>query len=100
MQKYAFIILLFVAFEILAEPGEWFLMARHGECMELNTLERKIENMDAVTGPDSFVELMQKRGHEVSVKELNKYAVQISVLEKGLALVMVKKEMCSEFIYR
>ena len=75
-------------------------MARHGECMELNALERKIDNMNTVTGPDSFIELMQQRGHEVSAKELNEYAVQISVPAKGLALVMVRREMCSEFVYR
>ena len=100
MQKNAFIILLFVGFGTLAGPGEWFLMARHGECVELNALERKIENMDAVTDPNSFVELMHERGHEVSVEDLNEYAVQISVPGKGLALVMVRREMCSEIIYR
>jgi len=76
---------------------EWLLMARHGECFEIDKLERKIPELEGVKDPHSFVELMRKRGHVARVTEmpgLSGKAVEVNVPDRELGIVFVTREVC------
>ena len=77
----------------------WFLMARHGECQSINVLQRKIPQIGGVKNPESFKKLMESMGHKAIVKNLKGLegkAVEISVPDKGLGLIFVKKSVCKK----
>lgn len=83
-----------------AEAETWFLMARHGECNKIEVLKRKVPEIAGVKNPQSFKKLMESMGHKVIIKKLEGLedkAVQVSVPDKGLDLMFVKKSICREF---
>lgn len=84
-------------------PAAWFLMARHGECFEISSLKRKISDIGGVRNPESFIKLMESKNYKVITEEmegLESKAVQVSVPEKGLDLIFVKKSVCREIVKR
>ncbi len=90
------------AFAAYADDTEtWFLMARHGECHRINVLQRKIPQIDGIKTPESFKKLMESLGHKVIVKNLEGLegkAVQVSVHDRGLDLMFVKKAICKKLV--
>ena len=79
----------------------WFLMARHGECQKIEILKRKIPEIDGIKNPESFKKLMESMGHKTIIKKLEGLegkAVQVSVQDKGLELMFVKKSACREIV--
>jgi hypothetical protein len=97
------LVLLFInAFDAVAgEPEKWFLMARHGECAEISSLERKIPNLNGVVTLDAFLGLMKSRGYSTSQQPLalpEGSAVEVSVSEFSLNLIFVKAGLCSVFV--
>ena len=79
---------------------KWFLMSRHGECVEIKSLQRKIPDIGNIEDPQSFILFMEGKGHKVISNELQGKALQVSIPEKGLSLMFVKGSMCKEFIDR
>jgi hypothetical protein len=81
-----------------AAAERWMLMARHGECAEIGTLERRVPNLGNVASPTAFVERMRRDGLQVIAEPLadtGGKAVQVKVPEKNLSLVFVMQELCS-----
>ena len=102
--KRGFVALLFVLFlgraaaSQTAAAGEWFLMSKPGECIEINSLRSMIPDLGESTGPQSFIELMKQRGHKVSAEEVPGFdgnEITVRVPEKGLALTFAKGKVCS-----
>lgn len=92
--------LLFPLTSYAGESEIWFLMARHGECHKMAVLKRKVPEIAGVKNPESFKKLMESMGHKVIIKKLEGLegkAVQVSVPDKGLDLMFVKKSVCKEF---
>lgn len=84
---------------VAASGQQWLLMARHGECMEIARLRRKVPELGDVDDPYSFVKLMQKKGHTVTSTEMMKTkgkAVEVKVPERELSLVFVTPELCQK----
>ena len=84
-----------------AESSDWYLISRHGQCTEIKVLERKVTDLDDVTNPDKFVNLMKSRGYTVvatEIPELKGNAVRVSVPDKGLSVIFVKKMLCKGFV--
>ncbi len=82
---------------------KWFLMSRHGECVEIGSLKRKIPDIGNIEDPQSFIMFMEGKGYKVisnEPKELKGRALQVSIPEKGLSLMFIKGSMCKEFIDR
>ena len=80
---------------------QWFLMARHGECMEIDAVKKRMP--DLTNDPHSFVKLMREKGlaaSSVEVPGTQGKAVEVRVPEKSLALVFAARELCREFITR
>ncbi len=80
---------------------QWFLMARHGECASIQSLKRKVPEMDNIEEPQLFIQLMKDKGFEVTssvLAGLSDMALQVRVPEKGLSLMFVKGAMCTEYI--
>ena len=85
------------------DSEKWFLMARHGECAEIKSLQRKIPDIEGVNDPQSFSKLMKEKGYEVitnELKELQGKAVEVSVPKEGLSLMFVVESVCKEFVDR
>lgn len=81
--------------------GQWFLMARHGECAEISSLLRKIPDLGAPESPNEFVEIMKNRGLGVDQTPLSLphgEAVELNVTELSLNLIFVTSDLCSELI--
>lgn len=76
---------------------QWFLMARHGECVEIDKLKRRVPDLGGINDPYSFVKLMQQKGYTVSSAEISETkgkAIEVKVPEKELFLVFVTSELC------
>lgn len=75
----------------------WFLMARYGECIDIDKLKRNIPDLGDINDPYSFVRLMQKKGYIASSTEMvaaKGKAIEVNVPEKELFLVFVTPEQC------
>ncbi len=82
---------------------KWFLMARHGECAEIKSLQRKIPDIEGIEDPQSFSKLMKEKGYEVitnELKELQGKAVEVSVPKERLSLMFVVESICKEIVDR
>jgi hypothetical protein len=85
----------------LAMPGQaaerWLLMARHGECVEVATLKRKVPELGNVSDPDAFVALMRKQGFQVEATEIpaaKGKVREVKVAAKELFLLFATPEAC------
>ncbi|MBI5074366.1 MAG: hypothetical protein HZB62_04260 [Nitrospirae bacterium] len=81
-----------------AEP-RWLLMARHGDCVEIESLKRKIPDLGDINDPFSFIRFMNEKGHRADSNELpagKGRAVEVSVPELQLFLLFVTSEMCQQ----
>lgn len=79
-----------------AEPV-WMLMSRHGGCVELGVLKRKIPEIAAIKSPAEFIKLMRDTGYSVSVQEVageTAKAVVVEVPARELSLIFATQEMC------
>jgi len=73
----------FIIVAHLDDCEKWFLMARHGECAEIKSLQRKIPDIEGIEDPQSFSKLMKEKGYEVITnepKELQGKALEVSFL--------------------
>ena len=78
---------------------KWFLMSRHGECTEIETLKRKISDFPEIEDPVSFSKLMSARGHTVNEQALEvpgAKSIQIDITELSLNLTFVTAPLCKD----
>ena len=76
----------------------WFLMARHGECASIRSLERKLPDIGNIAEPDAFVKFILAKGLKVSSKPVPVQAgsaFEVLVPERELSLLFVTAELCS-----
>lgn len=91
---------------LLASPPllaqeRWVLMARHGECVELATMQRRIPELAEAKDPYAFVERMKRNGHAATSKDVVPgKAVEVRVPERELAMVFARRELCKEILSR
>jgi len=82
---------------VAASGPRWFLMARHGECVEIESLRRKVPDLADVHDPYAFAEFMRQKGHVVTTDDMPEAkgrAVEVTVPEKELFLVFVTSDIC------
>lgn len=78
---------------------EWLLMGRHGECVPVRSLERKVPDLGGIADPDAFIRHMRGKGLTVTSTAMpvrRGAAVEVRVPEKELALVFATRELCTE----
>ena len=76
---------------------KWFLLARHGECSPIRSLERKFPDIGNIAEPESFIKFVRAKGLTVSSKAMPVQAgaaVEVLVPERELALVFATVELC------
>ena len=99
-------ILLTTAFISLANANNderWFLMSRHGECMEIKSLQRKIPDIDDVKDPKTFSTFMERKGYKVITNQQNEVKGKVffvNVPEIELYLIFAMESICKEFIQK
>ena len=74
-------------------------MSRHGECVELQSLKRKVPDLGEIRDPTAFVKLMREKGHQVIVNEVSishGKVVEVKVPERELSLIFVTPEVCQQ----
>jgi hypothetical protein len=82
---------------VLHADTQWFLMSRHGECVDIASLKRKVPDLGLVQDPDAFIKLMRDKGHRVTMHEPSVPTgrfVEITVPDRELALVFVTTALC------
>ena len=81
-----------------ALAGErWFLMSRHGDCADIDTLKRKVPDLGAISDPRAFAGFMRQKGYEVTSTQVSVpkgKAEEVRVPQKDLFLMFVTSEMC------
>jgi len=80
-----------------ADVLQWFLMSRHGECAEIQSLKRKVPDLGDVRDPSAFIKLMRDKGYQVMPNEVstpNGKVVEVKVPEQELSLMFVTSEVC------
>ena len=85
------------------DSEKWFLMARHDECAEIKSLQRKIPDIEGIEDPQSFSKFMKEKGNEVIInepEELKGKAVEVNVPSEGLSLMFVVESICKEIVDR
>lgn len=72
-------------------------MSRHGGCVELGVLKRKVPEIAAIKSPAEFIKLMRDTGYSILVREISGGATKAVVVEvpaRELSLIIVTQEMC------
>jgi hypothetical protein len=88
---------------VASAAEKWFLMARHGECYSVRTLERKFPDIGTIAEPEAFIKFVRAKGLKVTSKTVPVQAgsaVEVLVPEKELSLVFVTAENCSKIEVR
>ena len=79
---------------------KWFLLARHGECFPVRSLERKFPDIGTIAEPEAFIKFALAKGLKVTSKAVpvkTGSAVEVLVPERELSLVFVTAQNCSRF---
>ena len=87
-----------LALQSAVAADRWFLLARHGECFPIRSLERKFPDLGNIADPESFIRFVRAKGLTVSSKAMpvqSGAAVEVLVPEKELALVFASAEVCA-----
>ncbi len=77
----------------------WSLLARHGECAEVETLKRKVPDLGAINDPHAFALFMRGKGYAVVLNPMTLprgQAYEVRVPEKELFLIFVTAPICSD----
>ena len=75
------------------------LMSRHGECVEINSLKRKLPNLPNISEVSSLIEFAKAQGHFVNSKEMQGSAgraYEIDISDLSLNLVVVRESLCAK----
>jgi hypothetical protein len=67
-----------------ADVSQWFLISRHGECAEIQSLKRKVPDLGDVRDPSAFIKLMREKGYQLMMNEVSTpkgKAVEVKVPE-------------------
>jgi len=79
--------------------GKWFLLARHGECLSVRSLESKFPDIGLIAEPEAFVTFARAKGLKVTSNAIPVQvgsAVEVLVPERELSLVFVTAEGCAK----
>lgn len=96
---YSVVLSLCVEQSFALAASEWFLQSRHGECVEVHSLKKKVQDLGDVQNPSGFIELMRGKGYQVTVNEVSMpmgKAVEVRVPERDLFLMFVTPEVCQQ----
>ena len=95
MAKAALALIVFMVLPPAMAQERWYLMARHGECFELEALQRRIPELAEAKDPYAFAQRMKQKGHAASTQDVVAgKAVEVRVPERELAMVFAKRELC------
>lgn len=76
----------------------WMLMARHGECAPVRSLERKFPDLGGVADPESFVRFVRAKGLVATIAPVPTVpagsAFEVRVPSHELALVFATQALC------
>ena len=73
----------------------WYLMARHGECFELEAMQRRIPELAVAKDPYAFVELMKQSGHSATATDVVPgKAVEVRVPAREFAMIFATRDQC------
>ena len=93
------VLLLFIERSVALAASEWLLMSRHGECVEVQSLKRKVPDLGEIRDPSVFAKLMRDKGYQVMMNEVSTpkgKAVEAKVPERELSLMFVTPEVCQQ----
>ena len=81
----------------IATEKHWMLMGRHGECVAIEKLKRKVPELGEIRDPMAFVARMQQAGLTATAQvlpETEGNAITVNVPARELSLVFATRELC------
>lgn len=100
--NYKIIIAIFLlSFSSLIQAQEWYAMARHGECIVLSKVAERKELLKGLSTPSEIEEKLKKASVDYTIEPLfdaQEGMLKLNVPSENLAMVLVQKQYCNEFI--
>lgn len=81
-----------------AATKEWKLMGRHGECVPIASLKRKLPDLPDIRSPDDLAAHLDLNRHKYTRNPLKSgpaVAVAFQVPDVGLAIILVESRHCT-----
>ena len=95
------LLLLGIGLGTASAAASWQLMSRHGECASLDSLRRRLPELDSIAGsPQAFAEQLRRLGYAVQAERLTDASLggelwSVTVPAKELALLFATSEACA-----
>jgi hypothetical protein len=103
MRLFAALLVLFFVPLAYGQGGEWLLMGRHGECVEVSALERKLPEARGTSDPQVIAQRLRDKGIEVKTEAMALpagHAISMAVPSRGLDMVFVPAAVCQSVTRR
>jgi cytochrome b561 len=85
------------------QAQDWLLMGRHGECVEVSALERKLPEARGTSDPQVIAQRLRDKGIEVKTEAMALpagHAISMAVPTRGLDMVFVPAAVCQSVTRR
>jgi hypothetical protein len=92
-----------LALSTIAQAQDWYAMARHGECIILSKVTDRKVLLKGSSTPIEIENKLKKEGVNYSMEPLFdtiEGMLKLKVPSEGLAMTLVQKQFCEEFINR
>lgn len=101
MNNKIIIAILFLSFPSLIHAQEWYAMARHGECFVLSKVTERKELLKGSSTPSEIEDKLKKASVDYTIEPLSgaqEGMLKLNVPSEKLAMILVQKQFCKEFI--
>lgn len=95
------IIFFILIFSNIVQAEDWYAMARHGECIALSKATDRKELLKGLKTPIEIENKLKKEGIHYLMKPLFDNVegmIKLDVPDEGLAMILVQRKFCNEFI--
>lgn len=97
------VVLLLGVFLRDAGAAEWYVMARHGECLPIASLAKREEIFRSAQTPEDLQQALDANGLEYSLEPMvagRNDAMKLAVPSRGWTFLLVDRVYCREFLSR
>lgn len=101
MNNKIIIAILLLGFSGLIQAQEWYAMARHGECFILSKVTERKALLKGLSTPSEIEDRLKKASIDYTMEPLfdaQEGMLKLNVPSENLAMILVQKQFCREFI--
>ncbi|CAK8713764.1 hypothetical protein KKHLCK_02815 [Candidatus Electrothrix laxa] len=101
MNRKIILTIFLLCFPSLIQAQEWYAMARHGECIVLSKATERKKIFKGSSTPSEIEDKLKKASVDYTIEPLfdaQEGMLKLNVPGENLAMVLVQKQFCKEFI--